>query len=98
MRPWLSKTPSAVVFLVAALASSEGPVGHLEPYGSAIYAPLIIVLCGALAVWGRLPKLSVHLAWASVGLASVLFTYRMYCYQRMNSEIYQSQLHEERKK
>jgi hypothetical protein len=98
MKPWLPKTLYAAVSLVAALVSSGGPVGHLEPPGSAIYVPLIIVFSGVLAVWGRLPKLSVHLVWASICLASVLFTYRMYCYQRTNAEIYQLQLQKDIKR
>lgn len=81
------KTFITVFFLLLALRVVDGPVGHLEPIGSGIGAPLFILFSGIVVLSGKMKRLHVHLAWASVCISAFLPTYRLYRYYRMNDEI-----------
>lgn len=98
MKWFIPKLAYGVFFLFMALFSSAGPTGHTEPRGSVYYAPVLILIGGAIVVIGKWPRLNSHIAWASIYAASLLFTYRCYCYEETNSRMYERSLRQLEKK
>lgn len=82
----------AVLFIILAASAAIGPAGHVEPRGSIYVAPFAILLAGVIVLKGKWPRLHAHLGWACVTFVVFLVSYRFYCYERTNSELYRSKL------